>query len=150
MIGNTGYEVINAIHIGDKEVITAANMSAPDGKYYLKAEYRSNGLIGEYSNMSYSSSYLSVMDEFIESITRQLASLRVKLRETDYLPGPITAKDCYQSDYSENIDGKVVAVKAESLRPEYRRGDIQLVLVVGGNGANANPPWQGSILQASE
>ena len=54
-------------------------------------------------------------------------------------PDIFTAEHCYPNDYGQSIDGKIVAIRSEVLRPEYRRGNVQLVLVSGGNGARGNP-----------
>ena len=48
----------------------------------------------------------------------------------------ITADMCFKDNRSESIVGKIVAVKAEVLRPEYRSADYQLIYVSGGNGAS--------------
>jgi hypothetical protein len=138
MVANTGYEVKHAIHIGDREVLVAENMADPDGQFYMKAEYTDNGIIGQYDRIIYSSSYLAVMEEFVGSLDRQAIALREEIGKTDYASSPITTEQCYPHDYGQSIDGKVVVIKAEVLRPEYRRGDRQLVLVDGGNGARGN------------
>ena len=48
----------------------------------------------------------------------------------------ITADMCFKDNRSESIVGKIVAVKADILRPEYRSADYQLIYVTGGNGAS--------------
>mgnify|MGYP001032016488 CR=1 FL=1 len=47
----------------------------------------------------------------------------------------ITAEMLLSMNEIGNLEGKVMAVKAEALRSEYRSADHQLVLVSGGNGA---------------
>jgi hypothetical protein len=138
MIADTGYEVKHAVHIGDREILLAENMNDPEGQFYMKAEYTNNGLIGQYDRIIYSSSYLAVMEEFIGAIDQKILDLRAEFRETPYQAKPITAAECYPHDHGENLNGKVVAIKAEVLRSEYRRGDRQLVLVNGGSGAMGN------------
>jgi hypothetical protein len=51
---------------------------------------------------------------------------------------PITPEQCTPNDYGENIENKVVAIRASCLWPEYRTADSQLVLATGGFGARAN------------
>jgi hypothetical protein len=138
MVANTGYEVKHAIHIGDREVLLAENMDEPDGQFYMKAEYMANGMIGQYDRIIYSTNYLAVMEEFIGAIDQKVLALREEFEKADYQRKPITAAECYPHDYGEDLNGKVVAIKAEVLRPEYRRGDRQLVLVDSGNGARGN------------
>jgi hypothetical protein len=138
MVADTGYEVKQAIHIGDREIIIAENPNAADGQTYMKAEYAENGIIGEYSRIIYTSNYLSAMEEFSGAITQKVEALRNEFAKMDYQAAPVTADDCYLHDYGEDINGKVVAIKADALRDEYRRGDVQMVLISGGNGARGN------------
>jgi hypothetical protein len=139
MIADTGYEVKHSIQIGDREILIGENMDDPDGEHYLKAEYTNNFLIGQYDRMISSSSYLAVMEEFIGSINRQIVSMRSEIGKAEYQTKIITSDDCYCNDYGQDITGEVVAIKASALRPEYRRGDVQLVFVTHGSGARAYP-----------
>ena len=86
--------------------------------------------------MIYSPSYLCIMEEFSGSLERQITAVRSEL--VNYDPLSITADQCFPHDYGQDLTGKVVAIKAEALRPEYRRGYVQMVLVDGGFGAKAN------------
>jgi hypothetical protein len=138
MVADTGYEVKHALHIGDREILIAVNMQEPDGKYYMKAEYTENGIIGQYDRIIYTSDYLAVMEEFTGALHQKVTALRDEFSKADYQAAPITAADCYPHDYAEDLNGKVVAIKADVLRPEYQRGDVQMVLVDGGNGARGN------------
>jgi len=138
MIADTGYAVMHTIHIGDREILVAENMDDPDGQFYMKAEYSEVGIIGQYDRVLYSASYLTVMENFAESIDRQIADIREDVERSDFQAKPITAEHCYPNDYGQDITGEVVAIKASELRPEYRRGDAQLVFVTHGNGARAN------------
>ncbi|MDF1494574.1 hypothetical protein [Caproiciproducens sp. CPB-2] len=138
MVADTGYEVKQSIQIGNQEILMAENLKAEDGNFYMKAEYTENGLIGEYSQVAVDSDYLEIMREFTKSLHGQIEKVASEIGKAAYQSEPITAKECHPNDYSQSIVGKVVAIKAEALRPEYRRGDRQLILVDGGNGANAN------------
>jgi len=139
MIADTGYEVKYAIHIGSREVLIAENMADPDGQFYMKAEYSGYEIIGQYDRIVCSSNYLAIMDRFVESVTRQIAEIRNDIECADFQASPITAEQCYPNDNGVDITGEIVAIKASALRPEYRRGDAQLVFVTHGGGARANP-----------
>ncbi len=138
MVADTGYEVRQSIRIGNRELLMAENLKAEDGSFYMKAEYTENGLIGEYSQVVVDSDYLKILREFARGLHNQIEKVASEIGKAAYQPEPITARECHPNDYSQSIIGKVMAIKAEALRPEYRRGDMQLVLVDGGNGANAN------------
>ena len=139
MIADTGFEVKHSIQIGDREILIGENMDDQDGEYYLKAEYTNNALMGQYYRMISSSSYLAVMEEFIGSINRQIVSMRSEIGKAEYQARITTSDDCHPNDYGQDITGEVVAIKASALRPEYRRGDVQLVFVTHGSGARSYP-----------
>ena len=138
MIAETGYEVIHAIRIGDSEILIAENMDEPLGIYYMKAEHADNGTVGQYDSIFHSSDYCAVMDAFTFAIERQTKTIRAENAQEGFQHKLITEGECYPHDRSRDITGKLVAIKAEALRPEYRRGDRQLVLVHGGSGATGN------------
>jgi hypothetical protein len=138
MVADTGYEVRQSIRIGNREILMAENPKAADGNFYMKARYTEHGIICEYSEVFVDSDYLEIMRLFTGSLLEQIEKAAAEISKGAYQPEPITAQDCHPNDYSQSLVGKVVAIKAEALRPEYRRGDMQLVLVDGGNGANAN------------
>ena len=139
MIADTGYEIKHSIHIGNYEILVGVNMDQPEGDFYLVANYAEKGLLGEYSLGAASSDYLEIMQEFTKRINNQIEKIKERINEADYQAKPITANECHPHDYSQSIEGKVVAISASVMRPEYRRGDMQLVLVERGNGTRANP-----------
>ena len=138
MIGDTGYEVKHSMYINGKDILIAENMDDSNGLHYLVCQYRENGIIGEYSLGEASGDYLEILREFVTRINTEISAIQSE-RDTLNLPGDLfTAAHCYEHDYRESIDNKVVVIKATVFSPPYRRGDNQLVLVAGGNGATAN------------
>lgn len=132
------FEIEQAIHIGDKEIVYGVNLNGDSGIEYLVADYHWNELYAEYTNAGVSNDYLEVMTEYVSRIQQQIEKVKT---ERDAVTVPmeiITADHCYPNDYNESIEGKVVAIKATALRPEYRRADVQIVYVTGGNGAKEN------------
>ena len=51
---------------------------------------------------------------------------------------PLTAEDCEAVDYRQSIKDKVVVIKADIFKPEYRISVNQLCLCTGGFGSSAN------------
>jgi hypothetical protein len=139
MISDTGYEVKQAFHINGKEVLLAENMNAENNMFYLVCDYKEHGIIAEYSPGVVSDDYLEALQDFTRRINTEAAEVQAE-RDLINLPADLfTAEHCYPHSYDESIDGKVVAIRADVFSPEYRRGDYQLVMVDGGNGARANP-----------
>jgi hypothetical protein len=139
MVGDTNYEVIHAIHVGDKEIVFAEDKNADNGMNWFVGNYTSNDIIGEYADCQINSDYIDSMSEFSKRVSKQVEMIKTESDRSEPPHSVFTAEHCYRNDYSQSIDGKIVAIKAEILRPEYRRGNVQIVLVDGGNGARANP-----------
>ncbi|NCB64277.1 MAG: hypothetical protein EOM52_11890 [Clostridia bacterium] len=54
----------------------------------------------------------------------------------------LEAEDCVSGGMDADLRGKVVAIKAEILSPEYRSGSYQLMLAEGGFGCSPNARGQ--------
>ena len=139
MIGDTGYEVRQSLKIGGNEILLAENLNAEDGQFYLVCNYSENGVICEYKLGMTSDDYLEIMGEFTERVKAEVDKIQAA-RDALNLPADLfTATDCHPRNYAESIEGQVVVIKSAVFSPEYRRGDMQLVYAVNGNGAGANP-----------
>jgi len=139
MVGETNYEVKHAIHVGDKEIVFAEDKNAENGMNWFVGNYTSNDIIGQYADCQVSDDYIESMLEFSNRVGKQIVMMNNESDRSNPPHRVFTAEHCYPNDYGQSIDGKIVAIRAEVLRPEYRRGNAQLVLVGGGNGARANP-----------
>jgi len=139
MVGETNYEVKHAIHVGDKEIVFAEDKNAENGMNWFVGNYTSNDIIGQYADCQVSDDYIESMLEFSNRVGKQIVMMKNESDRSNPPHRVFTAEHCYPNDYGQSIDGKIVAIRAEVLRPEYRRGNVQLVLVSGGNGARANP-----------
>lgn len=137
MVSDTGFEVVHAIRLGDSEVLVAENMKEKYGEQYLVANFTDNGIVGEYSSCVVGD-YMEIMKEFTERLNIQIDKINDRFGKADYQAEPFTAEHCYPNDYKQSIESHIVAIKASALLPEYRRGDVQLIYVTGGNGAKAN------------
>lgn len=132
------YTIIQAIHIGDKEIVIGENMQAKDGHCYMVADYTYNELFGRYENCMISNSYIEIAELFTQRLTQQVEQVKTNQDEMKIPFELITADMCYPNNYGESIEGKVVAIKANALRPEYRHAASQIVCITGGNGSRAN------------
>lgn len=139
MVSDTNYEVKHAIHIGDKEILFAVDEKENDGMCYFVGNYTCNDILGQYAECLVSDDFLEAMQVFTDRVNQQIEVMKVQISQSKMPNELFTAEHCYPNDYKHSIDGKIVAIKSAVFRPEYRRGDIQLVLVNGGNGAKANP-----------
>jgi len=126
MVGKTGYEIKQAIHIGDKEIVYGENMQEENGNFYFVSDYTHNELLGEYSHCVVGDDYLELMQEFTSRVNGQIEAVRAEHEKSAIPPDLFTAEHCYTHDYKQNITGKVMAVRAEVFRKEYQRGEYQL------------------------
>ena len=131
------YEITQALHIGEREVVFGIDENSTDNKY-MCGYCVQNELLASYEDCIGGNNYLEIIKLFAERVQEQ-ADLLQAVNQTVTVPmETITAEQCYPNDYKQSIDGKVVAIRASSLRPEYQTADRQIVLVKGGFGAEAN------------
>lgn len=133
------YEVKHAIHVGDKEILFAVDEKKSDCPYIVCDCAWDNPLgIDHYFNAAGSADYLEMMAEFTERVKAQLEAVKAERDKIIVSLPPFTMEHCNPNDYGESIENKVVVIRAECLRPEYRTADKQLVLAAGGFGTHAN------------
>jgi hypothetical protein len=133
------YEIKHAIHIGDKEVLFGIDDKNAQSPYMVCYCTRDNPLdVDRYFDAAGSSDYLEMMGEFLSRLTAQLNAVRAEREAINISLSPFTADQCTPNDYRESIENRVVVIRPERLRPEYRTVDNQLVLAVGGFGTYAN------------
>ncbi|WP_061214677.1 hypothetical protein [Syntrophomonas wolfei] len=133
------YEITHAIHVGDKEVLFAVDEKKSDCPYMVCDCTWDNPLgIDHYFNAAGSADYLEMMAEFADRVQAQLEAVKAERDKITVPLSPFTTEHCTPNDYGENIENKVVVIRTERLRPEYRTADKQLVLAVSGFGTYAN------------
>lgn len=131
-----GYEITQSIHLGDKEIVFGIKPEAE--MPYLCAYYTENEILGEYSECVVSNDYVEMIGIFATRIQEQGEKFKAERDEITVPLEVITANMCIPDNMDKSILGKVVAIRPSVLRPEYRTQDSQLVLCIGGNGAQPN------------
>lgn len=132
------YEIIHAIHIGDREVVFGMDEKNKEGMKYFCGYYTRNDLFASYEDNRIGDDYLAVMQIFCERVAGQIEQARSLQEQVSVLTEPITSEQCYPCPYDVDIEGKVVAIKLSSMRPECHTADRQIYLCTGGFGAHAN------------
>ena len=135
------YEIIHAVQIGDREIVVGENPADTNGRKYMTAFCESNDLFARYDEVLVSDDYPEIMKYFGERIAKQAEKTRAELL-TPRFQGinvlPITAESCTAITGKDDINGKVIVIKPEVLRREYRRATNQVKLCTGGFGASPN------------
>ena len=133
------FEVKYAIHVGDKEILFTVDDKRSESPYMVCNCTWDNPLgIDHYFNAVGSADYLEMMTEFTRRVMTQLEAVKAERDKITIPLQPCTPEHCIPNDNRQNFENKVVIIRLERLRPEYRTADKQLVLVTGGFGAQAN------------
>lgn len=132
------YEVLSSLRIGMRTVFLCENDKAPEGQQYGCGFAERDDLFERYSDVEVSDNYMEIIKLYSARINDEVQAMEAELSELD-VPLTIIGKDeCYPNDYKESIKGKVVAIRADILLPEYQRADRQIYFVTGGFGAESN------------
>lgn len=102
---------------------------------YFCAFYSENEIGGSYHGCMVSDDYVEIVEIFSERVREQCGKVREEQEKITVPREPITADMCLSLAYDTSLVGKVVAVRLDALKPEYRSAPDQLVYVTGGNGA---------------
>lgn len=131
------YEITHSFSIGHGEVVFGENPNAQENRY-LVADYTSNDIIGEYSDTIGTDDYLEAVEEYTNRIQEKVKELQKERASITVDFTPITKENCVIDDYKQDLIGKIVVIKADTFKPEYRQSIHQLQLCTGGNGARRN------------
>lgn len=130
------YEITQSIRVGEKEIVFGIDEG---GEYpYLCAYYESSDLLGRYYDCLMSADYAEMISVYAQRIQEQGNRLKEERKSVTVPIERITADKCIPDSYDKNIEGKVIVIRPEVLRPEYQTADRQLWLCTGGFGAHAN------------
>lgn len=130
------YEITQSVRIGDKEVVMGVDET--NAMPYFCAFYTSNELFASYSDGMIFDDYVEMVELFAERVSGQCGKVREERERITVPREPVTAQMCRHVSPDASMVGKVMALRADVLRPEYRMAPHQLVYVTGGNGARAN------------
>ena len=135
------YEIIHAFHIGDKEIVIGENINAPGDERYMCAYCEKNEILGLYSDFWVSDDFCEIVKKYAERLSEQAEKTRVALF-TPIFQGiditPVLKAECTPVSSKDDLNGKIVVIKQDVLRQEYRRCTNQIKLCTGGFGAYPN------------
>lgn len=131
------YEIIRTFSIGHGEVVFGEKPNEQENRY-LVADYISNDIIGEYSNAIGTDDYLEAVEEYAKRIQERVKELQHERASNTVDLTPLSEDNCVLDKYEQDLIGKIVVIKADTFKPEYRQSVHQLQLCTGGNGARKN------------
>lgn len=133
MVGD--YEVINAVHIGDKEIILGENMNHSSGKYYMVCTAEKYFIHEFYEDAVAGDDFLEIAQIFADRLKEQVEKTKNDQDRISKDRKLISSEMCNTDVFGESFIGKILVVKADAMRPEYRTDINQIIFCKGGNGA---------------
>lgn len=139
------YVIIQALRIGDREIVIGEDSSAVEGERYMCSMCEQNELFARFDEVMVSDDYAEIVKLFGQRVTAQaektisvIAALGLSEEDRRIIP-----KEAYQPVYYEDdLHNKVVVIRPDALRREYQQAPYQLRLCTGGFGAS--PKSRGS------
>ena len=120
------WEILHALHIGDKEVVVGENLTAPNEARYMCAYCTANDIMRGYNECMASDDYLEIMELYTERITGQIEAVKAEIAERQLPDMTISADQCHKNDFSKSIVGKIVAIRADALSASTQAQTISL------------------------
>ena len=139
MVGD--YTVINSMYIGHREIILGENSKAASGEKYVCCYAERVMFYEQYLEAQVSDDFVEIVKLYGERVTQAADEI---MKETEKVTSEIgmndeiTAKDCKPISYDDAIEDKVIVIRGNVLRPEFRHAAHQLMLCTGGFGAQKN------------
>lgn len=136
------YTVLSTFRIGEYEIGLCENRSAAKDEVFLCGFIESNGVMERMTDCMVSDSFADIAAVFGKRIAEKAEGFQKELdhiRENVGDDAELTAIDCAPVPYEESLEGRVIVLRGDILRPEYKRASNQLLLCTGGSGARANP-----------
>lgn len=132
------YEVTNSFKIANKELVMGEDMKNKDGNHYMTCYVGNNGFFEYYDEAVVSNNYLEIVEEFANRVKSEVSRVSELMKAENQPLNLITADMCSRDCFAENLEDKILVVKADVLLPEYRTDTHQIIRCTGGNGANPN------------
>lgn len=133
------YVIIQALHIGDREIVIGENPENQDGQKYMCALCTANELFARYDEVLASDDYPEIVEIYGQRVAEQAQKTRIELtapKIQGISNAALTVKDCTPLSYDDDLNDKVIVIKPEVLRREYRMATRQIKLCTGGFGAS--------------
>ena len=132
MIGD--YTVLNSMYVGHKEIAICENPKADKGERYLCCYIESVVVFERYTEALVSDDFGERIASAAEEIIKETEKANEQIGENT----EIMQDKCAPITWEDSIENKVVVIKGNILRPEFRHASHQLMLCTGGFGSQPN------------
>ena len=132
------YNVLNTIQIGHKEIAFGENPKAEKDQRYMCCYVEQLAVWDTFPEALVSDDFAEIAKIFGERITKAADEI---LKENEHIKsqigedGEIKKDICDPISEQDNLEGQIIVIRGDVLRPEFRHASRQLMLCTGGNGA---------------
>ena len=136
------YTVRDSFSIGEYEIVLCENANAPKEREFLCGFVENNGIYERLYDCMVSDSYADIATVFGERIAEKAEEVQKEQEHVLRNVGDdrvFTAEDCEPVSHEDRIEDRIIVLRDDLLRPEYKHGSSQLFLCTGGFGAQGNP-----------
>ena len=134
------YEIIHAMHIGDREIVIGEWNDAPEEERFMCAICTQNEIFAQYNQVMVSDDFAEIVKLYGMRMTKQAEKTIIDLNYAGLAKEDrriYTDKDCDPVG-QQDLNGKVVVIRPDVLRREYQQATHQICICTGGFGANPN------------
>ena len=134
------YEIIHAMHIGDREIVIGEWNDAPEEERFMCAVCTQNEIFAQYNQVMVSDDFAEIVKLYGIRMTKQAEKTIIDLNYVGLAKEDrriYTDKDCDPVG-QQDLNGKVVVIRPDVLRREYQQATHQICICTGGFGANPN------------
>lgn len=132
------WNVLTTIQVGHKEIALGENPNAEKDQRYLCCYVEQIAVWDTYPEALVSDDFAEIAKIFGERITQAADEI---LKENEHIKsqigedGEIKKDFCKPLSEKDNLEGQIIVIRSDVLRPEFRHASRQLMLCTGGNGA---------------
>ena len=133
------YVIFQTISIGHTEIVMGENPEASADERYMCAYCTANELFAQYSDVIVSDDYIETLELFQQRVHEETKKLREELAQPEREgidDRPATNEGFVPIGYDDDLKGKVIVIRVDVLKKEYRRATRQYQLCTGGFGAS--------------
>ena len=134
------YEIIHAMHIGNREIVIGERNEAPTGERFMCAFCTQNEIFAQYNQVMISDTYAEIVKLYGDRIVAQAEKTIAETEKHGLTPDDnriYTNIDC-EPIGEQDLNGKVVVIRSDVLHREYQDALHQIRICTGGFGANPN------------
>lgn len=137
------YEIIQSVTIGDRKIIVGEKHGNFSVLPYIVAYCECDGISKKYYDLIAGDDFLEIMEIYSRRTIEQIQRTRGEFFEAkmqgidEHL---ISASMCRLISYEDHLSGKLLVLKPECLRPEYRKATKQLQWCIKDFGRQSHDP----------